>query len=79
MDNMFAGLFVVAVVFILLREFNCWYFKINDLLSVNKEILEQLKLMNNQGDIAETIAQKASTPIKSDVIIKDDNSTIIRR
>ena len=56
MDNMFAGLFVVAVVFILLREFNCWYFKINDLLSVNKEILAQLKLMNNQGDIAETIA-----------------------
>ncbi len=79
MDNVFVGLFVVAVVFILLREFNCWYFKINELLSVNKEILAQLKIMNKQADNTEISPTKISEQIKSSVIIKDDNSTIIRR
>jgi len=78
-DNVFVGLFVVAVVFILLREFNCWYFKINELLSVNKEILAQLKIMNKQADNTEISPTKISEQIKSSVIIKDDNSTIIRR
>ena len=41
------GYFVIAagaaVVWLLLREFNCWYWKINERLSLMEEILNRLE------------------------------------
>ena len=37
------GLIIVVVVFLILREVNCWYWKINERLQIQKESLEALK------------------------------------
>ena len=36
------------VIFLLLREFNCWYFKFNEMLAVQKEILAHLKVSQTE-------------------------------
>jgi uncharacterized membrane protein len=37
-----------AVIWVLLREFNCWYWKINDRLFLLEEILNRLEKLENQ-------------------------------
>jgi uncharacterized membrane protein len=37
-----------AVIWVLLREFNCWYWKINDRLFLLEEILNRLEKLDNQ-------------------------------
>ena len=39
----FAGLFILVVIFLLLREFWCWYWKINKIAGLQKETNELLK------------------------------------
>jgi hypothetical protein len=39
----FVMLAVIILVFILLREFNCWYWKINERIRLQKEMIELLK------------------------------------
>jgi hypothetical protein len=38
----------VAVLWLLLREFNCWYWKINDRLVLLEEILARLERLEGQ-------------------------------
>lgn len=40
------ALFIVLIVFMVLREFWCWYFKINRQTVLLEEILEELKCLN---------------------------------
>jgi hypothetical protein len=46
------GYFVIAagaaVIWVLLREFNCWYWKINDRLIIMEEILARLERLEGQ-------------------------------
>lgn len=46
------GYFIIAaaamVIWVLLREFNCWYWKINDRLVLLEEILNRLEKLENQ-------------------------------
>ncbi len=37
-----------AVIWVLLREFNCWYWKINDRLIIMEEILARLERLEGQ-------------------------------
>jgi hypothetical protein len=37
-----------AVIWVLLREFNCWYWKINDRLVIMEEILARLEKLEGQ-------------------------------
>jgi hypothetical protein len=37
-----------AVIWLLLREFNCWYWKINDRLFLLEEILRRLERLESQ-------------------------------
>lgn len=37
-----------AVIWVLLREFNCWYWKINDRLLLMEEILARLERLESQ-------------------------------
>lgn len=46
--NVAAIIFVSLFIFVLIREIICWYFKINERLNVNKEILAELKKINRQ-------------------------------
>lgn len=39
------GVFVAVLVFLVLREFVCWYFKINERIANQREIIGLLKLM----------------------------------
>jgi len=47
------GYFVIAagaaVIWVLLREFNCWYWKINDRLLLLEEILVRLERLEGRG------------------------------
>jgi hypothetical protein len=47
------GYFVIAagaaVIWVLLREFNCWYWKINDRLLLLEEILGRLERLESEG------------------------------
>jgi hypothetical protein len=40
---------VLFIIFLALRELNCWYFKLNEMLGVQKEILECLKKENTEN------------------------------
>lgn len=40
----------VIVAFILLREFNCWYWKINERIKLQKEVVELLKKLEANND-----------------------------
>ena len=40
------GLVVGVLIFLLLREFFCWYFKINRRLAIEMDILRQLRIAN---------------------------------
>ena len=46
------GYFLIAagaiVIWVLLREFNCWYWKINDRLFLLEEILNRLEKLESQ-------------------------------
>lgn len=46
MDPFLIFLAVVIVLFVIGREFTCWYFKINHLLSTLRSIEVQMKLAN---------------------------------
>ena len=37
-----------AIIWVLLREFNCWYWKINDRLMLMEEILARLERLEGQ-------------------------------
>lgn len=37
-----------AVVWLLLREFNCWYWKINERLALLEEIVSRLERLENE-------------------------------
>jgi len=46
--NWWIGLLIVVVVFLLAREFMCWYWKINTMVSSLQNIEEQLKQLNQK-------------------------------
>lgn len=51
MGNLGFAIFILAmsiVGFLLLREVLCWYFKINERLSVSKKILAELERINSE-------------------------------
>ncbi len=60
----FVMLAVIILVFILLREFNCWYWKINERIRLQKEMIELLK------EIAEKSGTRPDAPdagLKSEI------------
>lgn len=44
---------ITLAVFVLVREIVCWYFKINERISNQKEIINQLKIANKYASQAE--------------------------
>lgn len=40
-------LIISIMIFLLCREIVCWYFKINEFIKINKEILSELQNKNN--------------------------------
>jgi hypothetical protein len=42
-------IFVVIVVFALVRELICWYFKINERVDLQKKVLAELVKLNLKG------------------------------
>ena len=49
MDNLGFSIFMIAMLivgFLLFREVICWYFKINERLDISKQILAEIKIIN---------------------------------
>ena len=46
MNNILGFIALTLFVFILIREVICWYFKINERVAQNDEIIKQLKQIN---------------------------------
>lgn len=51
---------IVLVLFLLLRELNCWYWKINERINLQKEILSYLKKIANPEVSGENISKNES-------------------
>ena len=47
-EQIFGIIFASLFVFVLIREVICWYFKINERVNQNKEIIKQLKISNER-------------------------------
>ena len=47
LPNILGFIAITLFVFILIRELVCWYFKINERVSQNEEIIKQLKRSND--------------------------------
>jgi hypothetical protein len=50
----FVMLAVIILVFILLREFNCWYWKINERIRLQKETVELLRRILDEHEAQST-------------------------
>jgi hypothetical protein len=46
---LFLALAFIVFLFFVTRELWCWYFKINERISIDKEILEELRVKNHNG------------------------------
>jgi hypothetical protein len=49
-----------AVIWVLLREFNCWYWKVNDRLIIMEEILARLERLEGQDQVQQPPQQPRS-------------------
>ena len=68
---------IIIAVFLILREFVCWYWKINERVSLLEDILEELKKMNgseNKEEKGESVPPKIETNKKEEEQeIEDDD------
>ena len=46
MENLFVSLIIIVVIFLITREFWCWYFKINKVAGLLEQQLEEQKRSN---------------------------------
>jgi len=46
MENLFVSLIIIVVIFLITREFWCWYFKINKVAGLLEQQLEEQKRNN---------------------------------
>lgn len=51
MQSIFIVLLVTLFVFILIRELICWYFKINERVKLQKDVLAELVKLNNPAHL----------------------------
>ncbi len=77
----FATLTVLIIIFILLREFFCWYFKINKRISILDSILQELIKINANNTIdnkthnENTEKEESKTALASEKPIEVENDT----
>jgi len=68
MDNIFTiiliGIVITIVVLLILREVNCWYWKIN----------QRISLMEKQNALLEKLISNNTPLVKNDINIKDDSA-----
>jgi hypothetical protein len=62
-------LIVSILIFLALREFFCWYFKINEHLKKQDEIIELLKTVNKTGDKVRVPLNSAEKQVYSETEI----------
>ena len=60
---------ISIAVFLILREFICWYWKINERVTLLEDILDELKKMNGSEDKDE---KKESVPPKAEPNKKEE-------
>src|SRR6056297_289607 len=70
-QNILITFLIIAVIFLILREVMCWYWKINESISLLKEIRDLLK--NNQK-LSNVDNKNIKNAMKSDNIIKSNLS-----
>jgi hypothetical protein len=74
-DDLLVGLFIpliiIIIIFLICRELVCWYWKINETLSVLKEIRDLLKRSPLASNMEDSSKNKNSSPKK---IIQVDNA-----
>ncbi|MDA3864312.1 MAG: hypothetical protein PF689_10645 [Deltaproteobacteria bacterium] len=46
MEEFYITLILIVLFYFLLREVNCWYWKINERLKIEKKILKELRMLN---------------------------------
>jgi hypothetical protein len=46
MRNLFVGIIIIIIIFLITREFWCWYFKINKVADLLEQQLEEQKRSN---------------------------------
>ena len=46
MENLFVSLIIIGIIFLITREFWCWYFKINKVAGILEQQLEEQKRGN---------------------------------
>lgn len=70
---------ISIAVFLILREFICWYWKINERVSLLEDILEELKKMNGseeKGEKEKTVPPKTETNKKEEQDEDDDEEEL---
>lgn len=66
---------ILIFIFLMIREVICWYYKINDRIKIQSEILQQLKILNskfvprNESNIAQQNEEKNESVIEEDEMV----------
>jgi len=78
--HLILGIFISIIVFLILREFWCWYFKINKRIELLENILSELKKQNNNKQSKSEQSNKQNSKSqnlsekKQNTTSKDSNS-----
>lgn len=64
MENFFISLIIIVIIFLITREFWCWYFKINKVAGLLEQQLEEQKKSNQLLRSALNKEASKNNPIK---------------
>ena len=69
------SILVSVLIFLILREFFCWYFKINKRISLMEELISEIKKMNKEDTEDEKkkiwLEKRINTLIREGLLIND--------
>jgi len=71
MENLFVSLIIIVVIFLITREFWCWYFKINKVVGILEQKLEEQKRSNEL--LLKLVKENSSLSIEK---MKSENNSL---
>jgi len=71
MENLFVSLIIIVVIFLITREFWCWYFKINKVAGLLEQQLEEQK--RNNELLLKLVKENSRLAIKK---MKSENNSL---
>lgn len=71
MENFFISLIIIVIIFLITREFWCWYFKINKVTGLLEQQLEEQKRSNEL--LLKVVKESSRLSIEK---IKNENNSL---